>query len=138
MTDILQDAPESHRDLLQSPLTATPTTIDADRRPRSTAAWYLVDDDGGPKGSTTSGRRRFKNLKRNSTRDLFIIDPANPFRTLLFRAEARLHADPEKKAARRFSCADSVDETVLVRPVGDHLTVLRRPRHIVASPAVSR
>ena len=46
MSDVLSAVPESHRDLLRSPLTATLTTIDINGRPQSTAVWYFVDDDG--------------------------------------------------------------------------------------------
>ncbi len=137
MTDILQNAPESHRDLLQSPLTAMLTTIDANGRPQSTAVWYLTDDDGQLKGTITSDRQKFKNLKKNPNCDLFIIDPANPFRTLEVRAEADLDADPDKEMVRKFARAYGVDEMVLVRPGEDRYTVVYRPRHIVASPLVS-
>jgi hypothetical protein len=44
--DILNDVPESHRDLLRKTLTATLTTIDAEGRPRSTAVWYFIDSNG--------------------------------------------------------------------------------------------
>ena len=137
MIGILQAVPESHRDLLQSPLTATRTTIGADGRPQSTAVWYLADDDGQLKGSTTWDRQKFRNPKMNPNCDLFIIDPANSFRTLEVRAEAQLIADPDQEAVRKFARAYGADKTVLVRPEEDRYTVLYRPRHIVASPVVS-
>ena len=90
MAGILDQVPESHRDLLQTPLTATLSTIDAKGRPQSTAVWYLVDDDGQLKGSITSDRQKFKNLRGNPNCDLFIIDSQNPFRALEVRAEAEL------------------------------------------------
>ena len=40
MPEILDGVPESHRDLLLAPLTATLTTVDAGGRPQSTAVWY--------------------------------------------------------------------------------------------------
>jgi hypothetical protein len=82
LSGILDDVPESHRDLLRSGLTATLTTIDGRGRPHSTAVWYLVDDDGQLKGSITSDRVKYRNLSRNANCDLFIIDPANTFRTV--------------------------------------------------------
>jgi hypothetical protein len=39
MSDILESVPESHRDLLRAPLTATLTTVDGKNRPQSTAVW---------------------------------------------------------------------------------------------------
>jgi hypothetical protein len=86
LSGVLDDVPESHRDLLRSALTATLTTIDGRGRPHSTAVWYLVDEDGQLKGSITSDRVKYRNLSRNANCDLFIIDPANVFRTLEIRA----------------------------------------------------
>ena len=82
MPDIVSAVPESHRDLLRSPLTATLTTIDVNGRPQSSAVWYFVDDDGRLTGSITSDRQKYKNLSHNPNCDLFIIDPQDPFRTL--------------------------------------------------------
>ncbi len=103
MPDILQEVPESHRDLLLAPLTATLTTIDSGGRPQSTAVWYFVDDDGLLKGSITSDRQKYKNLQRNRSCDLFIIDPQNPYRTLEIRADADLSPDPDKATVRKFA-----------------------------------
>ena len=75
MSDVLSAVPESHRDLLRSPLTATLTTIDINGRPQSTAVWYFVDDDGHLKGSTTSDRQKYKNLRHNPSCDLLAGQP---------------------------------------------------------------
>jgi hypothetical protein len=39
MSEILASVPESHRDLLRAPFTATLTTVDGQNRPQSTAVW---------------------------------------------------------------------------------------------------
>jgi PPOX class probable F420-dependent enzyme len=132
--DILNDVPESHRDLLQAPLTATLTTIDAKGLPQSTAVWYLVDSDGQLKGSITSDRQKYRNLRGNPQCDLFIIDPQNPFRTLEVRAEAELIADPEKATVAKFAKRYSVDEAMLTSAEENRYTVTYRPRRIVSSP----
>jgi PPOX class probable F420-dependent enzyme len=134
MPEILSEVPDSHRDLLQTPLTATFTTIDARGRPQSTAVWYLVDDDGQLKGSITSDRQKYKNLARNPNCDLFIIDPQNPFRTLEIRAEADLAPDPEKVTVRKFASVYSVDESMLVRDDEDRWTVTFRVRRLIVNP----
>jgi hypothetical protein len=64
MPDIIDATPESHRDLLITPLTATLTTVDPLGRAQSTAVWYLVED-GQLKSSTTSDRQKYKNLIGN-------------------------------------------------------------------------
>jgi PPOX class probable F420-dependent enzyme len=131
---LLDDVPESHRDLLGSALTATLTTIDGRGRPHSTAVWYLVDDDGQLKGSITSDRVKYRNLSRNPNCDLFIIDPANVFRTLEIRAEADLAADPEKAILPKFAQAYNVDAGMLAAAGGDRYTITFRPRRIVVNP----
>ena len=128
------DVPESHRDLLRSPLTAALTTIDHRGRPQSTAVWFLVDDDGLLKGSVTSDRQKYKNLSSNPDVSLLIIDPANPQRTLEVRAEAELTADPAKAMVAKFAAAYGVDEALLASAGGDRYTVTYRPWRIVANP----
>lgn len=133
MTNILDQVPESHRDLLQSTHTATLTTVDDAGRPQSTAIWYLIDEDGQLKGSITSDRQKFKNLIGNPHCSLFIIDPANPYRTLEVRAEADLVADPDKVTVVHFAERYGVDPSGIVHPDEDRWTVVLRPRRIVAS-----
>jgi PPOX class probable F420-dependent enzyme len=134
MPSILDDVPDSHRDLLQAPLTATLTTIDGHGRPHSTAVWYLIDDDGQLKGSITSERVKYKNLSRNQHCSLFIIDPENAFRTLEVRAEADLTADPEKATVSKFAKLYEVDEEMLNAGGGDRYTITFKPRRIVVNP----
>jgi PPOX class probable F420-dependent enzyme len=69
------EIPESHADLFRRPLVAPVTTIGADGQPQSTPVWYLVDDDGVLKTSTTTSRQKYKNLARNPRATLLIIDP---------------------------------------------------------------
>jgi len=131
---IIDDIPESHRDLLASPLTATLTTLDGKGRPQSTAVWYLLDDDGSLKGSITDDRQKYKNLSRNPNCALFIIDPTNPWRTLEIRAEAQLTADPDKATVSKFAKLYQVDEAMLKASGQNRYTVTYRPRHVVANP----
>jgi PPOX class probable F420-dependent enzyme len=131
---IFDEVPESHRDLLSAPLTATLTTIDSHGRPQSTAVWYLVDGDGALRSSITSDRQKYKNLVGNPHCDLFVIDPQNPYRTLEIRAEADVTHDPEKAMLTRFATLYGVDEAMLAASGGDRYTVTYRPRRIVANP----
>ena len=97
--------------------------------------WYFVDDDGQLKGSITSDRQKYKNLRGNPHCDLFIIDPQNPFRTLEVRAEADLTPDPDKATVRKFATVYNADESMLVREEEDRITVTYRLRRLVASPS---
>ena len=136
MPSIFDATPESHKDLLTSPLTAALTTIDGQGRPQSTAVWYFVDNDGQLKGSITSDRQKYKNLGGNPNCDLFIIDPQNSFRTLEVRAQAELAPDPAKATVRKFAEVYGVDEAMLVKQDEDRYTITYRPWRVVANPPV--
>jgi PPOX class probable F420-dependent enzyme len=133
LSTVLDQVPDSHRDLLEAPLTAVLSTVDAHGRPQSTAVWYLVDGDGRLKGSITSGRQKFKSLRGNPNCALLIMDPQNPYRTLEIRAEAELAADPDKETVRKFATAYNVGEAMLVNESEDRYTILYHPRRVVAA-----
>lgn len=133
MSTNLDQVPQSHADLLRSPITAALTTVDGEGRPQSTAIWYTVDD-GQLVGSITSERQKFKNLQGNPNCTLFIIDPSNPYRTLEIRAVAELTADPDKSTVQTLARAYGMDGEALVHPDEDRYTVTFRPRRIVANP----
>ena len=92
--------PESHRDLLDSPI-VTLATVGPDGAPQVTAIWFLVDDDGTVAVSLNSTRQKTKNLRRNPVGTLFFVDPANPYRTLEIRAQAEIRPDPDYAFADR-------------------------------------
>jgi PPOX class probable F420-dependent enzyme len=135
MPSIVDEVPESHRDLLTTPLTAGLTTVDEKGRPHSTAVWYLVDEDGTLTGSITADRQKYKNLSRNPNCSLLIIDPSNAWRTLEIRATAELTPDPEKATVSKFAKVYQADEEMLKASGDNRYTVAFRPRHIVANPA---
>jgi len=66
--------------------------------------------------------------------DLFVIDPANPLRTLEVRAEAALEHDPDQATVRTFARAYGVDEAMLVNEAEDRYTVTFHPRRVVVNP----
>jgi PPOX class probable F420-dependent enzyme len=129
---ILQAVPAGHRDLLTARGTAVLTTIDHHSRPQSTAVWYLVDEDGLLKCSVTASRQKYKNLDRNPSCALFLIDPADTQRTLEIRAEAELIADPDNLDLARIALAYGVDPSMLM--ADDRHTVVLRPRRVVTNP----
>jgi PPOX class probable F420-dependent enzyme len=122
--------PESHRDLLASPLTAVLTTIGPTGHPQSTAVWYLVED-GVLKTSVLSSRQKYSNMVRTPKATLFIMDPANPFRTLEIRADIELSADPAKTLLPKFAARYHVDIAMLDQP-GDRMNVDFNITHVVA------
>jgi PPOX class probable F420-dependent enzyme len=92
--------PESHRDLLQTSW-ATLSTIGADGYPQVTALGFLAEDDGTIRLSLNRARQKTKNLERNPKVTFFILDPANPMRTLEIRAHAEVEPDPNYVFADR-------------------------------------
>jgi PPOX class probable F420-dependent enzyme len=85
--------PDSHRDLLESPV-ATLATVGADGRPQVSAVWFLADDDKVRLSLNTS-RQKVKNLTGNPAATLFILDTANPARYLELRGDASIAPDPD-------------------------------------------
>jgi len=86
--------PASHRDLLQTDV-AVLATIGSDGYPQVTALWFLADDAGVVRLSLNTSRQKVKNLQRHSECTLFLLDPANPYRTLEIRARAEIQPDPD-------------------------------------------
>jgi PPOX class probable F420-dependent enzyme len=73
---------------------ASMATSGPDGYPQVTALWFLFDDDGTLKLSLNTARQKVKNLHRHPACTLFLLDPANPYRTLEVRARAAMTPDP--------------------------------------------
>jgi PPOX class probable F420-dependent enzyme len=127
------DIPDTHADLLAAPNTAVLTTVGADGLPQSTAVWYLVDDDGVLKTSITTDRQKYKNLARHPKATLFILDPANPYRTFEVRAEVELEPDPDKALLPKFAERYSTPVEVLQQAGGDRVVASFNPVRVVAN-----
>jgi len=125
------EIPASHADLLASPTTAVLTTVGRDGLPQSTAVWFLVDEDGVLKTSVLTSRQKYRNLQDNPKATLFVIDPANPFRTIEVRATVELTPDPDKALLPKFAARYSTPVEVLDQP-GDRAIVSFTPQRVVA------
>jgi PPOX class probable F420-dependent enzyme len=101
--------PESHQDLLKTDV-AMLATIGHDGYPQVTALWFLFDDDRTIKLSLNTTRQKTKNLQAHPECTLFIIDRANPYRTLEIRARAEIAPDVDyafaKKLGAKYGGAD--------------------------------
>lgn len=125
--------PASHRDLLQTEV-AILTTIGADGSPQTTALWFLYDDDGQLRLSLNTTRQKTKNLRANPQVTFFILDCANPLRTLEVRARAEVAPDPDYAFARRLGAKyGGVDLRQLDRPGEARVVVTLHPLRIVAT-----
>ena len=100
--------PESHRDLLDADV-ATFVTVGPDGLPQATAVWFLYED-GALRLSLNTTRQKTKNLQRDPHATLFILDRANPYRTLEVRARAEVAPDDgyafAERVGRKYGGAD--------------------------------
>jgi PPOX class probable F420-dependent enzyme len=115
------DIPESLTDLLHGANTAVLTTVGADGLPQATAVWYLVGDDGVVRTSITTDRQKYRNLARHPKATLFILDPANPYRTVEIRANIELTPDPDRTLLPQFAQHYGVPVEVLEQAGGDRV-----------------
>ena len=92
--------PETHRDLLKADV-AMLSTAGADGFPQTTAVWFLAEDDGTIKLSLNRARQKTKNLQRDPHATFFVLDRANPLRTVEIRGRAEVAPDPDYAFADR-------------------------------------
>lgn len=113
--------PDSHKDLLKADV-AMLATIGQDGYPQVTALWFLFDD-GTIKMSLNTSRQKVKNLQEHPECTFFVLDSANPYRTLEIRARAEITPDPDNAFANKlgakyggfdFSTADRPGESRVV------------------------
>ena len=119
--------PESHRDLLKAEV-AILATIGQDGYPQVTALWFLFDEDATLKLSLNSTRQKMKNLQAHPQCTLFILDTANPHRTLEVRARAEIKPDADYAFAKKLGAKyGGVDLSKNDRPGQTRFVVLLQP-----------
>jgi len=114
--------PDSHRDLLTTPVHGVLTTLLPDGTPQASVVW--VDTDGECLLiSTTLERQKGRNLRRNPRVTLLVIDPQNSSRWIEVRG--RVVAITREGAE---ALADKLTQRYLGKPhfYGDVYPVARR------------
>jgi len=94
MATSILNIPESHKDLLNAPV-AVLATNGADGYPQVSALWFLYDEDGVLRLSLNTTRQKVRNIQKSPKVTFFVIDPANPYRTLEIRARAEISEDAD-------------------------------------------
>ena len=117
--------PESHRDLLQAPV-AVLATQGADGYPHVSALWFVLDGDS-VKLSLNTTRQKTKNLQQHPECTLFILDPANPYRTMEIRARAEVVPDTNASAIALVEEKYGVDVRQNDRPGEGRVVVTLHP-----------
>lgn len=124
--------PESHLDLLTTDV-AMLATVGRDRYPQVTALWFLYEEDGIVRLSLNTTRQKTKNLQTHPECTLFLLDRANPMRTLEIRATAEIAPDDDytfaSKLGRKYG---GIDLRVMDRPGEQRVVVTLRPHKINA------
>ncbi len=123
--------PESHVDILSKKGFAHIATIGPDGAPQSSPVWYGWDGTD-VLFSQTTGRQKYRNLKRNDVVALSIVDPENPYRYLEIRGHVTIEDDPGNafinKMAKKYLDQDEYpwpqpgDVRVIVRVRPEHTT----------------
>lgn len=134
MANIKDLVPESHHDLLDAAWATALVTLDGQGRPHTTAVWYLADpEDGQLKTSTSNARVKFRHMQANPEVDLFIVDPANMFRTLEIRATASATLDEGLVTAGKIGAKYQADITSYDQPGDQRYSVVFDVRKVVAN-----
>lgn len=118
--------PDSHHDLLKSDIAILATT-GRDGFPQVTAVWFLWDDDGFVRLSLNTVRQKVKNLLAHNECTLFLIDRANPTRTLEIRARAELAPDPNYSFADKLGKKYGADLRNMDQPGQSRVVVTLLP-----------
>lgn len=120
--------PESHADLLAGPVGAL-TTVGADGYPQVTAVVAMLGEDGNVHTSVNNVRQKYRNMVRHPQATLFVIDPANPFRTVEVRADVEIIPDPGKEWTKSF-LQGSVDVDEIDPPDAERFHIVLHPTKV--------
>jgi PPOX class probable F420-dependent enzyme len=123
--------PPSHRDLLESPIPVALATVGPTGHPQVTAIWAIPAGDSIVT-SLAGVRQKLKNLVAHPRATVFIIDPANPYRTLEVRGDVTIEPDPELETLQKVLAAYGTDLASFPGPLEDRTTVTLHPTRVVA------
>ncbi len=123
--------PASHRDLLDAAGVAILSTIGDDGYPQSTALWFLLDGEV-IRTSLHRSRQKYKNLLTRPQATLFVLDPANPYRTVEIRGDVTFDDDADKVFIRRLLAHYGQDPDTFPAPTDDRVVLTLTAGHVVA------
>jgi PPOX class probable F420-dependent enzyme len=106
------------------------STIGPDGRPQVSGVWFLAEGDD-VSISLNRERQKVKNLRRNPACNLFIFDPATPYRYLEIRGDAEIAEDPDYRFAAKEGAKYQVDLRSFDRPGESRVVVRIKPDKIV-------
>ena len=123
--------PPSHHDLLDASIPVAFATVGPTGHPQVTAIWAFRDGDEVVT-SLAGVRQKLKNLLARPQATVFVIDPANPYRTLEVRGDVTVEPDPGFVTLRRVLAAYGTDLDSFTGPLEGRVTVTLHPTRVVA------
>jgi PPOX class probable F420-dependent enzyme len=123
--------PDSHRDLLDAQIPVAFATIGPSGRPQVTAVWVIQELDVVVT-SLAGMRQKLKNLRARPQATVFVIDPANPYRTLEVRGDVTIEPDPELGTLTKILAAYGTDLESFSGPLEGRTTITLHPTRVVA------
>lgn len=124
--------PDAYRDLLDTDV-AMLATVGPKGYPQVTALWFLADEDGTIRLSLNTTRQKAKNLIAHPECTLFILDRANPYRTLEIRANAEVAPDTDYAFANKVGQKYHADLRNMDRPGQRRVVVTLHPVRVIAT-----
>lgn len=126
------EIPSSHLDLLEASIPVSLATVGPTGHPQVTAIWVFVE--GGNVVTSLAGiRQKLKNLAARPQATVFVIDPANPYRTLEVRGDVTVEPDPELTTLKRVLADYGTDLASFPGPLEDRMTVTLHPTRVVTN-----
>lgn len=125
-----QSIPASHRDLLEAPIPVALATVGPGGYPQVTAVWAVLDADT-VLISIIGARQKLKNLRARPQATIFVIDPANPYRTIEVRGDVTIEPDPDLATMTAVLGAYGTDLDSFRGSLEDRMSVRLRPTRVV-------
>lgn len=126
----MSEIPDSHLDLLDANILNL-ATIAPDGRPQVSAVWFLTED-GMPRISLNTKRKKVRNLRGNPVCTAYILDLANPQRYLEIRGDAEILPDDDYTFAGRLGAKYGADVRTFDPPGDTRVVVTVRPVRVNA------
>ncbi|MDO8389738.1 MAG: PPOX class F420-dependent oxidoreductase [Actinomycetota bacterium] len=124
--------PEAHHDLVDMPHVGVLTTLGSDGRPQSTAVWF-VRDGAEIRTSLLTTRQKYKNMAAHPKATLFVLDPANPFRTIEIRGDVSFEIDPGGALFERIVRHYGQDPDTFPAPKDGRVVLTLHPKRVVVN-----
>ena len=122
--------PDSHRDLLDAGVGVL-ATLDRDGRPQMTVVWFLAEGDV-LRLSLNTERYKVRNLRRDPSVGLLLLDLAAPTRYLEVRGDAEIADDPDYAFADRVGAKYGADLRAFDGDNASRVVVTLRPTRVTA------